>query len=40
MKSMMKIKSHAGRDHLIGDQTIVPKDVTRSRRIWLRMPTA
>src|SRR6266850_1128978 len=40
VKSTMKTRSQAGRDHCKGDQIIVPKDVTRSSRMWLRMPTA
>src|SRR5215470_5163321 len=38
--SMMKRKSQAGRDQLSGDQIIVPKLVTRSSKMWLKMPTA
>src|SRR5258707_1667010 len=36
----MKRISQAGRDHLYGDQIMVPKLVTRSRKMWLSMPTA
>ena len=40
VKSMMKMRSQAGRDHASGDQIMVPKDVTKSSTMWLRMPTA
>src|ERR1700674_2586506 len=36
----MKTRSQAGRDHCKGDQIIVPKEVTRSSRMWLSMPAA
>ena len=39
VKSKMKIMSQAGRDQLSGDQIIVPKLVTRSSRMWLKIPT-
>src|SRR6202008_5025990 len=39
VKSTIKTRSHAGRDHFSGDQIIVPNEVTRSMRIWLRIPT-
>jgi len=40
VKSMMKTKSQVGRDHFTGDQIIVPNDVIRSIKMWLRIPTA
>src|SRR5271157_4375304 len=40
LKSTMKMMSQAGRDHATGDQIIVPKVVTRSRNMWLRIPIA
>ncbi len=40
LKSTMKIRSQAGRDHATGDQIMVPKVVTRSRKMWLRIPIA
>src|SRR5208337_1487439 len=40
LKSTMNMMSHAGRDHASGDQIIVPKVVTRSRKMWLRIPMA
>src|SRR5229473_660634 len=39
VKSTMKTRSQAGRDHCNGDQIMVPKEVTKSSRMWLRMPT-
>src|SRR5260370_5399556 len=36
----MKMRSQAGRDHSSGDQIIVPKEGTRSSKMWLRMPAA
>src|SRR5579863_1046048 len=40
VKSMMKRMSQAGRDHWSGDQIMVPNLVTRSRKMWLRIPAA
>src|SRR5579871_6836158 len=40
VKSTMKSKSHAGRDHPSGDQIMVPNVVTKSRKIWLKIATA
>src|SRR6202035_2085255 len=40
LKSRMNRISQAGRDQLYGDQIMVPKTVTRSRKMWLRMPAA
>src|SRR5208282_2157224 len=40
VKSTMKIMSQAGRAQSSGDQIMVPKVVTRSREMWLRIPTA
>src|SRR5208337_562117 len=40
LKSTMNRMSQAGRDHASGDQIIVPKVVTRSRKMWLRIPIA
>src|SRR5882724_3953932 len=39
-KSTIKIRSHAGRDHASGDHTMVPNVVTKSRKMWLRIPIA
>src|SRR6267154_1410176 len=38
VKSTMKMRSQAGRDHSSGDQIMVPKEVTKSSTMWLRMP--
>src|SRR5215469_12731971 len=40
LKSIMNRMSQAGRDQPSGDQIMVPNVVTRSRKIWLRIPTA
>src|SRR5215471_12523834 len=36
----MNRRSQAGRLHTSGDQIMVPNVVTRSRKMWLRMPAA
>src|SRR5580704_10184517 len=36
----MNKMSQAGRDHSSGDQIFVPYVVSRSRKMWLRIPTA
>src|SRR5258708_32640539 len=39
VKSTIKMRSQAGRDHSSGDQIIVPNVGTRSSKRGLRMPT-